>query len=46
MEAQTRGINKLQERASMLGIQLDVRAFLDRVAVEMGRVDPGEIKAG
>ncbi|HYV35408.1 MAG TPA: SIS domain-containing protein [Gemmataceae bacterium] len=29
----------------MLGIKLDARAFLDRVADELARIDPGEVKA-
>src|SRR6202453_1238171 len=29
----------------MLGIHLDPRAFLDRVAVELGRIDPAQIKS-
>ncbi len=28
----------------MLGTKLDVRAFLDRVSVELGRIDPLEVK--
>ena len=29
----------------MLGTKLDVPAFLDRVGQELGRIDPGEVKA-
>jgi D-sedoheptulose 7-phosphate isomerase len=29
----------------MLGIKLDARAFLDRVAQELGRINPAEVKA-
>ena len=29
----------------MLGIHLDPRSFLDRVAVELGRIDPGQVKS-
>jgi len=29
----------------MLGTKLDARAFLDRVADELARIDPGEVKA-
>lgn len=29
----------------MLGIHLDPRAFLDRVAVELGRIDPQQVQA-
>jgi D-sedoheptulose 7-phosphate isomerase len=29
----------------MLGTQLDVRPFLERVSAELGRVDPAEVKA-
>jgi D-sedoheptulose 7-phosphate isomerase len=29
----------------MLGTQLDVRPFLDRVSAELGRLDPAEVKA-
>lgn len=29
----------------MLGIKMDVRPFLDRVALELGRINPAEVKA-
>jgi D-sedoheptulose 7-phosphate isomerase len=35
----------LMEARSMLGIKLDARAFLDRVAHELGRINPAEVKA-
>ena len=29
----------------MLGIKLDVRPFLERVTQELGRIDPGQVRA-
>jgi D-sedoheptulose 7-phosphate isomerase len=28
----------------MLGTQMDARAFLDRVALELGRIEPAQVK--
>src|SRR5436190_11694250 len=36
---------KVSEDSRMLGTKLDARAFLDRVADELARIDPGEVKA-
>jgi D-sedoheptulose 7-phosphate isomerase len=35
----------IMEAESMLGVKLDARAFLDRVAQELGRINPAEVKA-